>query len=359
MSQAHTTFFNSGSVYQSSYQECPECKKGFYGWERHVCPGSGSRSSVSGEHKDRVRVVMGETGEIVKCLFCLKPVGKLQKQDHISEECTVRREFILGTAWCKVCKIDLTDNEEPWKHKYDCIPPEFPCETCCLPLTVEQRRKHQCCAYMDASMNPRCRICQKDISSEERPWNHPAICVYFSSCRLCRKPYTAEEKKGEHVCGIMLTPHGETLCKTCLRSVGYMSEPWRHSCNGNVRRWRERENCRFCLRVVRSDLETHYRVCSLARASRERDEVKTQSAEQKQPPRTRSKRKSSNTTLSRVKDEETEDEKEACKICMTNKIRTAFVPCGHAVACLSCSKVVEKCPVCRGEIQEKIPFIMC
>ncbi|XP_028048549.1 death-associated inhibitor of apoptosis 1 [Monomorium pharaonis] len=36
-----------------------------------------------------------------------------------------------------------------------------------------------------------------------------------------------------------------------------------------------------------------------------------------------------------------------CKICCRRKIRTAFIPCGHLVACEQCAKNMKKCNVCR------------
>ncbi|XP_037908821.1 death-associated inhibitor of apoptosis 1-like isoform X2 [Hermetia illucens] len=40
------------------------------------------------------------------------------------------------------------------------------------------------------------------------------------------------------------------------------------------------------------------------------------------------------------------DEK-VCKICYVNEYNTAFLPCGHVVACVKCASSVTKCPMCR------------
>lgn len=37
---------------------------------------------------------------------------------------------------------------------------------------------------------------------------------------------------------------------------------------------------------------------------------------------------------------------EECKICYDHKCNTAFLTCGHVVACVKCAKNVTKCPVC-------------
>ena len=40
-----------------------------------------------------------------------------------------------------------------------------------------------------------------------------------------------------------------------------------------------------------------------------------------------------------------------CHICMDRPIDTAFVPCGHVVACSECAPGVRsKCPICRKRI---------
>uniref|UniRef100_A0A182QR76 RING-type domain-containing protein n=1 Tax=Anopheles farauti TaxID=69004 RepID=A0A182QR76_9DIPT len=36
-----------------------------------------------------------------------------------------------------------------------------------------------------------------------------------------------------------------------------------------------------------------------------------------------------------------------CKICFVNEYNTAFLPCGHVVACAKCASSVNKCPLCQ------------
>lgn len=38
-----------------------------------------------------------------------------------------------------------------------------------------------------------------------------------------------------------------------------------------------------------------------------------------------------------------------CKICYVNEYNTAFLPCGHVVACAKCASSVTACPLCRKE----------
>lgn len=39
-----------------------------------------------------------------------------------------------------------------------------------------------------------------------------------------------------------------------------------------------------------------------------------------------------------------------CKICFTNDLNVLFLPCRHFVSCLSCSKRISTCIICRQDI---------
>lgn len=41
-----------------------------------------------------------------------------------------------------------------------------------------------------------------------------------------------------------------------------------------------------------------------------------------------------------------------CKICLTGEYDTAFVPCGHVVACAKCASSIIKCPICRKRFND-------
>lgn len=52
------------------------------------------------------------------------------------------------------------------------------------------------------------------------------------------------------------------------------------------------------------------------------------------------------------------EDRDACKVCLTNKIRTVNLPCGHLVFCFSCTRnfitnnFQHNCPICRVKITE-------
>jgi hypothetical protein len=62
--------------------------------------------------------------------------------------------------------------------------------------------------------------------------------------------------------------------------------------------------------------------------------------------------------LNPPEDIETENEEDSCKVCMTNKIRTVNLPCGHLVFCFACctnfitNNYTHNCPICREKIKE-------
>lgn len=43
-----------------------------------------------------------------------------------------------------------------------------------------------------------------------------------------------------------------------------------------------------------------------------------------------------------------------CKICFENKVNTVLIRCGHMGVCLDCSRQLDKCPICRSEIDQVI-----
>ena len=47
-------------------------------------------------------------------------------------------------------------------------------------------------------------------------------------------------------------------------------------------------------------------------------------------------------------------EQKNCKICSDKDIEVTFLPCGHFMCCIECSKSLRKCPVCRQFIEKTI-----
>ncbi|XP_072043914.1 uncharacterized protein [Amphiura filiformis] len=43
-----------------------------------------------------------------------------------------------------------------------------------------------------------------------------------------------------------------------------------------------------------------------------------------------------------------------CKICMDEEMQVLFMPCNHFATCDECGKILDKCPICREDIQNKI-----
>ncbi|XP_041370863.1 baculoviral IAP repeat-containing protein 7-A-like [Gigantopelta aegis] len=55
-----------------------------------------------------------------------------------------------------------------------------------------------------------------------------------------------------------------------------------------------------------------------------------------------------------VEQNERLSEQYLCKICMEERIRMTFMPCGHLVCCENCASVMEECPICRSRISETV-----
>lgn len=43
-----------------------------------------------------------------------------------------------------------------------------------------------------------------------------------------------------------------------------------------------------------------------------------------------------------------------CKICMDRDVGVVFIPCGHLAACEECSVQLVSCPICCGDIRQKV-----
>ncbi|XP_055696733.1 baculoviral IAP repeat-containing protein 8-like [Phlebotomus papatasi] len=43
-----------------------------------------------------------------------------------------------------------------------------------------------------------------------------------------------------------------------------------------------------------------------------------------------------------------------CKICLTEDVAMAFIPCGHFIACETCSRTLQMCPICRKNIERAL-----
>ncbi len=48
-----------------------------------------------------------------------------------------------------------------------------------------------------------------------------------------------------------------------------------------------------------------------------------------------------------------------CKVCFEATINTVLIRCGHMGVCLDCSRQLDKCPICRAEIDEVVQVFKC
>jgi hypothetical protein len=45
---------------------------------------------------------------------------------------------------------------------------------------------------------------------------------------------------------------------------------------------------------------------------------------------------------------------DACKVCLDAEANCAFIDCGHIATCLTCAKLLTKCPICRETIKRTL-----
>ena len=69
--------------------------------------------------------------------------------------------------------------------------------------------------------------------------------------------------------------------------------------------------------------------------------------------------KNSSSSDDEQKSSEEEDEGDLCVVCLDKEKLTIFLPCAHQICCTDCGEQVEKCPICQGEIQQKIKPFRC
>jgi hypothetical protein len=68
----------------------------------------------------------------------------------------------------------------------------------------------------------------------------------------------------------------------------------------------------------------------------------------------------SNLDVKRDDEAKEEDKKYECKVCLLNIKNTVLIPCNHCIVCNTCAiellKTTKKCPGCRVNITNVIPF---
>lgn len=53
--------------------------------------------------------------------------------------------------------------------------------------------------------------------------------------------------------------------------------------------------------------------------------------------------------INQIQNQQNEEERKICTICMDNKINTCITTCGHLACCYICGLAMARCPICRTE----------
>ena len=48
------------------------------------------------------------------------------------------------------------------------------------------------------------------------------------------------------------------------------------------------------------------------------------------------------------------EERLLCVVCQAQEVERVFLPCGHLCCCTNCEDMIQKCPMCRAQIQGKV-----
>ena len=65
-----------------------------------------------------------------------------------------------------------------------------------------------------------------------------------------------------------------------------------------------------------------------------------------------------NTSIQKIftNEDETDENKDICVVCLEKQKYYVFGPCGHFYTCETCSNQLNSCPICRSKIKFKIPY---
>jgi len=86
-----------------------------------------------------------------------------------------------------------------------------------------------------------------------------------------------------------------------------------------------------------------------AESEEEEDQVSAKRRRTAEPPKP---------SLKDIATEEAGDDEKACVVCLTNKLNTCILDCGHVCACSACVEALKTCPLCRRDIRKVVQIFM-
>ncbi|XP_055840777.1 death-associated inhibitor of apoptosis 1 [Episyrphus balteatus] len=318
----------------------------------------------------------------VKCYFCEVEIGRWEESDHPVSE------HIKWSANCPLLRRRTTNNIPLNVDALERVLPPASYDVCGSNDSIEVRPT----AYPEGSISSAAGVGSGPSSPPIYQMDYPEYAIEAARCRsFAEWPRTMKQKPKELAeAGFFYTGVGDRVnCFSCgggLKDWDENDEPWEQHAQ-----WLSK--CRYlklmkgqafidaviakCNRAAEKTQEALSASAAAAASDSEVQECSTQTEEQNKQncpasvtaatqvvanaltaaattttstiDRDLLQRSDSNNSNS---DKRIIPEEKLCKICYAAEYNTAFLPCGHVVACTKCASSVIKCPMCRKPFKD-------
>ncbi|XP_059614742.1 death-associated inhibitor of apoptosis 1-like [Phlebotomus argentipes] len=283
--------------------------------------------------------------DVVKCAFCRVEIGRWEPADDVFTE------HYRWSTNCPLLRRRPTANVPIDAEALNRVLPSVSYDTC-GPCGVTTQRP---AAFAEAS--------HPSISTD----TFTPAAVFFSPPRRC--DYAELEIEANRLATFREWPRNlkmkpEELCDAGFFYTGIGDRVQCFSCGGGLKDWEDND----CAWEQHARWYDNCEYLKLIKGQKYIDEVKAKNAQTLSPSEglQECSASSSVSPVAVVKEQESpkvEDvattvkpigasagdalENKLCKICFVNEYNTAFLPCGHVVACAKCASSVTSCPLCR------------
>lgn len=315
----------------------------------------------------------------VKCYFCEVEIGRWEQSDHPVTE------HIKWSANCPLLRRRTTNNIPLNVDALERVLPPASYDVCGSNDTIEVRPT----AYPEGSISSSGGGVSSSGASSPPIYqmDYPEYAIEAARCRsFAEWPRTMKQKPKELAeAGFFYTGVGDRVnCFSCgggLKDWDENDDPWEQHAQ-----WLSK--CRY-LKLMKGQAFIDAVIAKSNRAAEKSEEAlsapasdqevqvcSTQTLENninKQQPQQQSTSAATTTSssaaatvtapttdrnlLQRSESNNNSDkriipEEKLCKICYAAEYNTAFLPCGHVVACTKCASSVIKCPMCRKPFKD-------
>ncbi|XP_055704560.1 death-associated inhibitor of apoptosis 1-like isoform X2 [Phlebotomus papatasi] len=280
--------------------------------------------------------------DVVKCAFCRVEIGRWEPSDEVFTE------HYRWSTNCPLLRRRPTANVPLDPEALNRVLPSVSYDTC-GPCGVTQPRP---AVFAEAAHSA--------ISTDTFT---PAAVFYHNPPRRC--DYAELEIEANRLATFREWPRNlkmkpDELCDAGFFYTGIGDRVQCFSCGGGLKDW-EDNDCAWEQHALWYD---NCEYLKLIKGQKYIDEIKAKHAQKLNATEGAQEASSAVTALQQVplpaaKEEPLSEEvvgtkipadaleNKLCKICFVNEYNTAFLPCGHVVACAKCASSVTSCPLCR------------